>query len=109
MRRSWVLTGLENAKKKNLSRIVFIVRTKNVFQSAFFPNMGSESGSLCSGCKEKQRLPLSSSTESLTPQWVEGQDETLVSICTCNWTQRISLSLERSLERVPVTPLYLSF
>lgn len=75
----------------------------------FSPQCGLRNGNLCSGCKEKQRLFLSSSTESLTPQWVEGQGETRVSICTPSWSQQMRLSLEGSLEHIPVTLLYVSF
>lgn len=53
--------------------------------------------------------PLSSCTESLTPQLVEGQDGTLFSICTCSWTQQINLSLEGSLEHTSVMLLCLLF
>lgn len=58
---------------------------KKCFSKCFICNVGSESGSLLSDCKDKQHL--SSSTESLTPQKVEGQRETLLSVCTPSWSQ----------------------
>lgn len=89
MLRSWFLTGLENGKKKDSIK-VHVHWSKTVLwfsECFFFPSMGSESSSLHSGWK-KEAMPdaLSSCTESLTPQQVEGWDETLFSVCTCSWT-----------------------
>lgn len=72
--------------KENINQGLYSL-IKECFSKCFICSMGSESGSLHSDCKEKQHLSLSSSAESLTPQKVEGQRDTLLaiqilSICT---------------------------
>lgn len=90
-------------RKKNIIRGLYSL-IKEYFSKCFICNMGSESGSLHSTCKEKQHLSLSSSTEPLTPQ-KEGQRETLFSICTPSWSQGCAFGWKEALVVCLLHPL----
>lgn len=82
--------------KKNINQGLYSL-IKECFPKCFFIcNMGSESESPFRK-REKQHLSLSSSTASLTPQKVEGQRETLLSICTPSWSQGCAFGWKEAL------------
>lgn len=97
---------------KNINQGLYSL-IKECFPKCFLIcNIGSESGSLHSEreksntcCKEKQHLSLSSSTESLTPQKVEGQRETLLSFCTPSWSQGCAFGWKEALIMCLLHPL----
>lgn len=101
--RSCVFNWTSEWERKTIIRDC--INQRMFFRALFYLQLGSESGSLHSDCKEKPHLSLSSSTESLTPQKVEGQRETLLSICTPSCVRDVPLAGRKPWSCACNTPL----